>query len=86
MAFPAKKKPDFLDDVVDEMGPKADDDSYGASMDESGDGDGMDDESDPEEAKQDRIMAAKQVAKALGMPNADGARLADALAAFVKAC
>lgn len=87
MGFPAGKKADFLDDVVGEMGPsdKGGDDEYGAKMSE--DGGGMDDESDPEEAQQDRIMAAKMVGKAMGAPPGfDATKLADALAAFVKAC
>lgn len=87
MGFPVGKKKDFLDDVVGEMGPSdSGDDKYGAKMTED-DGDGMDDESDPEEAAQDRIMAAKMIGKAIGAPPGfDASRLADALAAFVKAC
>ena len=75
-----KPAPDFLDSVADDMGEAGSKD-YGADMSEEGD-----DEGDSEEAGQDRIMAAKMVAKALGMPEADAPRLADALAAFVKAC
>jgi hypothetical protein len=87
MALPGKKS-DFLDDVVDEMGPsdKGGDDEYGAKM-SVDDGDGMDDESDPEEAQQDRIMAAKAIGKALGSPPGfDAVKLADALHAFVANC
>jgi len=87
MALPGKKS-DFLDSVVDEMGPsdKGGDDTYGAKMSED-DGDGMDDESDPEEAEQDRIMAAKQVGKAIGAPPGfDAVKLAAALKAFVSNC
>jgi len=87
MALPGKKA-DFLDDVVDEMGPsdKGGDDSYGAKMSED-DGDGMDDESDPEEAQQDRVMAAKQIGKAIGAPPGfDATKLADALKAFIENC
>lgn len=86
MAFPAKKpKRDFLDDVVDEMGPgdsKNDGDSYGASMEEEPDEADMGDE----EAGEDRVMAAKQVGKALGIANADWGKFSDALAAFVRNC
>lgn len=88
MAFPGKKKEDFLDGVVAEMGPadKGGGDEYGADMkDSKDDTDGMD-ESDPEEMKQDRIMAAQQVAKALGMSDADAPKLADALKAFFDSC
>ena len=84
MALPGKKSA-FLDDVVDEMGPsdKGGDDEYGAKM---SDDDG-EDESDPEEAQQDRIMAAKMIGKAIGAPPGfDATKLADALSAFVKAC
>jgi hypothetical protein len=84
MAFPAKKpKRDFLDDVVDEMGPgKNDGDAYGASMEEEPEeGDQGD-----EETQEDQVMAAKQVAKALGIQNIDAAKFAAALGAFVKAC
>jgi len=87
MGFPAGKKADFLDSVVGEMGPSdSGDDKYGASMKEEGDDDGSMD-SDPEEAQQDRIMAAKMIGKAIGAPPGfDASKLADALAAFVKAC
>lgn len=89
MGFPVGKKKDFLDDVVGEMGPSnSGDDKYGAKMTEDdGSENGIGDESDPEEAAQDRIMAAKMVGKAIGAPPGfDASRLADALAAFVKAC
>lgn len=81
--FGKKDKPDFLDDVVDDAGPDSSDDEYGAKMSED-DGDGMDDESDPEEAQQDRVMAAKTILKA--MNSGDASKLADALKAFVSAC
>lgn len=77
--LPNAKKPDFLDSVADDMGEAGSKD-YGADMSEEGD------EGDSEEAGQDRIMAAKMVGKAMGLPDVDAAKLADALAAFVKAC
>jgi hypothetical protein len=83
MAFPVKKKPDFLDEVVDDVGEAGSKD-YGAEM--SDDGDGMDNESGSEEAQQDRLMAVKQVARALGTPNADTTKLDQALHAYVTAC
>ena len=75
-------KPDFLDDVVSGMGPP--DKKYGADMSAEDDGDGMDDESDPEEAQQDRVMAAKSILKA--MNTGDASKLAEALKAFVSSC
>jgi hypothetical protein len=86
MAFPnlkKKKNPDFLDEVVDDMGEEDGSTKYGADMSEADD---MDEGGDPEVAKEDRIMAAKLVAKALGNPNVDAAKFADALESFVKAC
>jgi len=87
MALPGKKS-DFLDSVVDEMGPsdKGGDDTYGAKMSED-DGDPEDADADPEEAEQDRIMAAKAVGKAIGAPPGfDAVKLAQALKAFVSNC
>lgn len=75
------RKPDFLDDVVDDMGPDKDDPDPGASMEEE-DSEGEGDESMDE----DQMMAAGQVAKALGMPDADKRKLRDALKAFVESC
>lgn len=72
------KKPSFIDDVVDEMGDGKGGSDYGADMED----DGADDES----AQEDRQMATRQVAKALGMPNADIPKLTSALEAFVKTC
>lgn len=74
-----KKKEDdsFLDDVVDEM-PDDGDEKYGADMEE--------DEGSDEETKQDRLMAAGTLAKALGINTADRQKIADALEAFVKTC
>ena len=74
-------KPDFLDDVVSEAGPPGK--KYGADM-STDDGDGMDDESDPEESTQDRVMAAKSILKAVS--SGDASRLAEALKSFVAAC
>ena len=87
MAFPvAKKKGDFLDGVVEEMGPadKGGADEYGADM--KDDGDGMDDDSNPEEAEQDRVMASTQIGKALGLSGVDAPKLAAALKAFFDSC
>lgn len=80
MAFPAKKK-DFIGDVVDDMGPDDADKGYGAEMSDAEDPGG-----DDEESGQDRIMAAKAVARALGVPDADAPKLAEALRAFVSNC
>lgn len=86
MAFPAKKpKRDFLDDVVEEMGPKNDGDSYGASMDDSPEP-AEEDMGDDEEAGEDRVMAAKTLGKALGITNADWNKVDSALSAYVRAC
>ncbi len=74
-------KPDFMDDVVSGMGTP--DKKYGADM-SADDGDGMDDESDPEEGAQDRVMAAKSLLKAINA--GDASKLADALKTFVSAC
>lgn len=86
MGFPAGKKSDFLDSVVDEMGPSdKGGDEYGAKM--SDDDSPPEDENDPEEAQQDRVMAAKQIGKAIGAPPGfDAMKLADALKAFYEAC
>lgn len=89
MGFPVGKKRDFLDDVVGEMGPSdSGDDKYGAKMTEDdGSENGLGDESDPEEAAQDRIMAAKAIGKAIGAPPGfDATKLADALKAFISSC
>lgn len=74
--------PKFLDDVVDEMGDGKGGTEYGASMDETSGDEGQDDES----MNEDRLMAAKQVGKALGLGSVDPQRLADALKAFVQTC
>jgi hypothetical protein len=71
-------KPDFMDEVSDEM-DKGGGEEYGADMEDE-------DEGDDESAGEDKIMAAKQVAKAAGITVADPKRFADALEAFVKAC
>jgi hypothetical protein len=71
------KKPDFLDEVSDEM-DKGGDDAYGADMEDEG--------GDDEGAKEDKIMAAKAVGKALGITVPDPSRFADALEAFWKVC
>lgn len=88
MAFPLKKpKRDFLDEVVDEMGPeggKNDGDSYGASMDDSPEPEEAD--MGDEEAGEDRVMAAKTLGKALGINNADWNKVDSALSAYVRAC
>ena len=73
----AKKKPDFLEEVVDDMGNDEGGTDYGADMEEGG-GD--------ESSHEDMLMAAGMVAKALGMPNSDNQKLADALKAFIAAC
>lgn len=73
--------PKFMDDVVDEMGDGKGGTEYGASMDDTSE-EGGDDES----MNEDRIMAAKQVGKALGLGSVDPQRLADALKAFVQSC
>lgn len=74
-------KPDFLDEVEEEMdqGAKGGEDAYGADLEE-------DEEEDEEAAGEDRILAAKQVAKALGLTIEDPARLADALRTLIKSC
>lgn len=74
------KSKDFLDDVVDGMGDDKGGTEYGADMEEEGDG------PDDETAKEDRLMAAGTLAKALGISTADRQRVADALEAFVKTC
>lgn len=74
----AKKTPDFLDEVTDEM-DKGGDDAYGADMEDE-------DEATDETAKEDKIMAAKQVAKALGVTVDDPGRFASALETFVRSC
>jgi len=77
----AARKPDFLDEVVDDMGPEKEGKDYGADMEEEGD------EGDKDESMdEDQIMAAGQVAKALGIPDADKSKLRDALKAFVESC
>jgi len=73
-------KKDFLDDVVDGMGDDKGNTEYGADMEEEGEG------PDDETAKEDRLMAAGTLAKALGISTADRQKVADALEAFVKTC
>lgn len=72
-------KPDFLDEVSSEM-DKGKDDAYGADMEDD------EEEGSVETAKEDKILAAKQVAKAAGITLSDPGRFADALETFVKAC
>lgn len=72
-------KPDFLDDVVDEMGNGKGDSDYGADME-------GDEEPDDDTASEDRLMAAKQLRKALGISSGDDQKIADALKAFVSTC
>lgn len=72
-------KRDFLDDVVDDMGDDKGGTKYGADMTEEGEG-------TDEEEQQDKIMAAKQLCKALGISTADFAKVADAMEAFINAC
>ena len=88
MAF-GKKKHDFLDGVVEEMGPDNSDDEYGAKMMSKGAQDAEDEmdggADDPEEKANDQAMAAKMVGKALGLTDFDASALAKALSAFVKA-
>jgi hypothetical protein len=69
-------KKEFLDEVVEDMGD-GDEAIYGAEMEEEG---------DDETAKEDRIMAVKQLGKALGVNIADPERAADALATFIQSC
>lgn len=79
--IPMKKKADdeFLDGVVGDMGNEDGSTEYGADMtDESEGGD--------ETSNEDQLVAARQVAKALGMPAADAEKLRDALKAFNAAC
>lgn len=71
---------DFLDSVVDDMGDDKGNTEYGADMEED---DGAD---EPETAKEDRLMAAGVLTKALGISTADRQKVADALEAFVKTC
>lgn len=73
--------PKFLDDVVDEMGDGKGGSDFGVEMEEE-----VPEEGDDETANEDRLMAAKTLAKALGVSSFDPQRLADALSTFVKAC
>jgi hypothetical protein len=77
-------KPSFLDEVEEEMdqGAKGGEDAYGADMEDEEE----DEEMDAEAADEDRILAAKQVAKALGITVADPKRFADSLRTFIRAC
>lgn len=72
-------KPDFLDEVSDEM-DKGGDDAYGAEMEDE------DDEGSPEDEKEDRILAVKQFARAAGITLSDPAKAADALTTLIKSC
>lgn len=74
--------PKFLDEVVDEMGDGKGGSDYGVSMEEET----PDDETDDETVNEDRMMAAKSLAKALGISSYDPQKLADALKAFVATC
>lgn len=73
-------KGDFLDDVVDEMGDGKGGSEYGADMDAD------EEEADDETVKEDGIMAAKALRKALGIPSGDDAKIYDALKALVSTC
>lgn len=73
-------KGNFLDDVVDEMGDDKGGTKYGADMADEGD------DTDDEQTNEDRIMAAAQVGKALGLPNVDKTKLAEALKTFIATC
>lgn len=79
MNKPMGGKKDFLDDVVDEMGDNAP--KYGAES-EDDEQDPMDDES----AGEDRMMAVKQLGKAMGINIADPGKAAEALKAFIATC
>ena len=72
-------KPDFMDEVDDEM-DKGGDQVYGADME-----DGEDNEPDDAQ-REDIVLAAKHVAKAGGFNPPDMDRFADALRSFCKAC
>lgn len=70
----------FADDVVSDMGDDAG--KYGADMEDS---EGSDEGSD-EEGKEDRMMAVKELGRALGVTIADPEKAAEALETFVKTC
>ncbi len=72
------KKPDFMSSVVDDMPAPDDGEDYGAKMSDETD------EGDPEEADQDRALAAKSILKSI--ESGDSTKLADALKAFVSSC
>jgi hypothetical protein len=74
--------PQFLDDVVDEMGDGKGGSDYGVDMEKEPDGDEGDDESQNE----DRMMAFKSLSKALGLSSVDPQKGADALKAFIATC
>lgn len=81
MKTSTSKKDDFLDEVVGEMGDEDGNAKYGASMEDEGEM-----EEGDETMEEDQVMAAKQVGKALGLPNVDGTKLKNALKAFMDAC
>lgn len=73
------KKKSFSDEVADEMGDGPGDD-YAVSMDEA------DSEGGDETAHEDRVMAVKQLGKALGVQIADPEGAAEALKTFIDSC
>lgn len=78
---PKKMDDDFLDEAVGEMEKDKDmaGSEYGADMDDKAEG-------DDETSSEDRMMAAKQIGKALGIQIADPERFAEALKTFIATC
>lgn len=76
----AAEKPDFMDEVADEMDKGPDEEKYGAEMEDG------EEEPEDEGQKEDMVLAAKHVAKAGGFNPPDMDRFAEALKAFIEAC
>lgn len=78
MKFGMNDKP--TDDIVSDMGDDAG--KYGADMEDSEEPD----EGSDDEEKEDRMMAVKELGRALGVTVADPDKAAQALETFVKSC
>jgi hypothetical protein len=73
------KKKSFSDDVADEMGEGPGDD-YKVDMEDE------EDEDEDGDAHEDRVMAVKELGKAMGVQIADPEKAAEALKTFVESC
>jgi hypothetical protein len=74
------KRKSFSDDVADEMGDGPGDD-YSVDM-----GDEEKEDGEDGDAQEDRVMAVKELGKAMGVQIADPEKAAQALKTFIDSC